>query len=202
MGSLTLLDRARAAGLSVTAEGDRLIIRGPRRAEPIACELISRKAEVLALLAAPPAEPTPEPSVEPPSYPWREVLPGWPVEWRQRWGELANQHQDAGLSWHRAEARAFDEVLAERESGAEPPPIVSSPPAEPSAPVKWRCLNSFCLHKEVGWWTSRWGVVNCLNCVPPAFPELIVGRGTEADAPPVDPTRSHHAVEPTGDTPP
>jgi hypothetical protein len=198
MGSLTLLAQARAAGLSVAADGDRLIIQGPRRAGPIARELMGHKAEVLALLAGSHQEP---PGASPPlSYPWREVLPDWPAEWRQRWGELANQYQDAGLSWHEAEARAFAEVSAERESGAVPPLLTMPPPAEPSAPVRWRCQSPVCLHKA-GWWMSRWGVVNCRNCVPPSFPELVVARGTEADAPLVDPVRSHQTVVPTGGTP-
>jgi hypothetical protein len=148
VGSLTLLDRARAAGLSVAARGDRLVIKGPRRAEPIARELMGRKAKVLALLAGPPQGP---PAASPPmSYPWREVLPDWSIEWRQRWGELANQHQDVGLSWREAEARAFAEVSAERESGAVPPPLTMPPPDEPLAPVKWRCQSPVCLHKA-GW---------------------------------------------------
>jgi len=51
MGGLTLLDEARAAGLAVHAEGDRLIIRGPRQAEPVARRLMESKAAVLAALA-------------------------------------------------------------------------------------------------------------------------------------------------------
>jgi site-specific DNA-methyltransferase (adenine-specific) len=47
MGKLTLLDRARAAGLTVTAKGDRLVIKGPRRAEPVARMLLARKYEVM-----------------------------------------------------------------------------------------------------------------------------------------------------------
>ena len=58
MGSLTLLAQARAAGLSVAADGDRLIIKGPRRAGPIAHELMGHKAEVLALLEASPTKKT------------------------------------------------------------------------------------------------------------------------------------------------
>jgi hypothetical protein len=200
MGSLTLLDQARAAGLSVAAVGDRLVIRGPRRAEPIACELMGRKAEVLALLVAP-AEPTLEPEGELPSYPWRSAVADWPASWRQRWGELANQHQDAGLSWHKAEARAFTEVSAEHESGAEPPPLTLPPPAELSAPLKWRCLNSSCLHKT-GWWMSMWDVVQCTNCKPPTFASLVVAQGTEADAPLVEAIRSHQAIESEGGTTP
>jgi hypothetical protein len=48
---LALLRRAREAGLAVEQEGDTLVIRGPKRAEPIARLLIENKPEVLAALA-------------------------------------------------------------------------------------------------------------------------------------------------------
>src|SRR5690348_9712288 len=51
MDGLTLLRRASEAGLAVTAEGDRLVIRGPKRAEPVARLLIEHKPSVLAALA-------------------------------------------------------------------------------------------------------------------------------------------------------
>ncbi len=52
MDAVTLLTRARAAGLSVTADGDRLVVRGPKDCAPIAEELLANKAEVMALLSA------------------------------------------------------------------------------------------------------------------------------------------------------
>lgn len=55
MDSLTaLLAEAQAAGLRVQAEGERLVIRGPKRAEPIALKLIEHKAEVLRLMVPEP----------------------------------------------------------------------------------------------------------------------------------------------------
>jgi hypothetical protein len=50
MEVLTLLTVARIAGLSLAAEGDQLIIEGPRSAECLARELINRKSEVLPLV--------------------------------------------------------------------------------------------------------------------------------------------------------
>jgi hypothetical protein len=47
-----LLARARAAGLTVRAEGAELVIRGPRRAADPARALVAEKAAVLAALAA------------------------------------------------------------------------------------------------------------------------------------------------------
>lgn len=51
MDGLTLLRDARAAGLSVRAEGERLVIRGPRRAEPVVHVLIAHKRDIMAALA-------------------------------------------------------------------------------------------------------------------------------------------------------
>ena len=53
MEGLKLLDRAKAAGLDVRAEEDNLVVRGPKRAEPIARVLLARKVDVLPYL--PPA---------------------------------------------------------------------------------------------------------------------------------------------------
>ena len=54
MAGLTLLEEARAAGLTVRADGDRLVVRGPKWGEPLARALLARKAEVLAALAPSP----------------------------------------------------------------------------------------------------------------------------------------------------
>ena len=56
MDSVTLLADAQAAGLSVHAAGDRLVVRGPRAAEHLARRLLARKEEVLPLLHAEAAE--------------------------------------------------------------------------------------------------------------------------------------------------
>jgi hypothetical protein len=50
MDGLTLLAEAAAAGLVVTADGDRLHIRGPRSAGALARRLIEHKTDVLTLL--------------------------------------------------------------------------------------------------------------------------------------------------------
>jgi hypothetical protein len=51
MDGLMLLRQASKAGLAVQADGDRLVIRGPRRAEAVARLLIEYKPEVIAALA-------------------------------------------------------------------------------------------------------------------------------------------------------
>src|SRR5262245_25426526 len=59
MDSLTLLAVARTAGLTVHADGDRLVVRGPARAAAVAQRLLARKPDVLAALAAEAADPIP-----------------------------------------------------------------------------------------------------------------------------------------------
>ena len=51
MDCLKLLTEAQQAGLKVVAEGDRLVIRGPKSAGHIAEALISRKQEIMELLS-------------------------------------------------------------------------------------------------------------------------------------------------------
>jgi hypothetical protein len=105
MDGLILLRRAREAGLAVAAEGNKLVIRGPKRAERVARLLIERKPEVMAALV--PAEPASEPDKRgaDPGW-WRRhyvirtidwELSGVRPEWRARgiaWGELLDE-------WHR-----------------------------------------------------------------------------------------------------
>jgi hypothetical protein len=89
MDGLTLLDEARAAGLTVVADGDLLRIRGPRSAEPVAHRLIANKALVLYALA--------------------DRLP---VDWHLQWDERsAIMEADGGLPRERAEALALLDVL-------------------------------------------------------------------------------------------
>jgi hypothetical protein len=51
MDGLMLLRRAGKAGLAVKTEGDKLVIRGPKNAEPVARLLIENKPTVVAALA-------------------------------------------------------------------------------------------------------------------------------------------------------
>ncbi len=60
MDRLSLLDRARLAGLKVRAEGDRLVVRGRRSQERLARELLAHKAEVVAELGREQSGPWPK----------------------------------------------------------------------------------------------------------------------------------------------
>lgn len=56
MVGLSLLHAAREAGLTVTAVGDKLVIRGPKQADAVARRLLTSKSDVMAaLLRAKPA---------------------------------------------------------------------------------------------------------------------------------------------------
>jgi hypothetical protein len=54
MDGLMLLEEAKAVGLTVLADGQRLVIRGPRSSEDIAQRLLEHKAAVLEAIAKDP----------------------------------------------------------------------------------------------------------------------------------------------------
>jgi hypothetical protein len=70
----SVLREARAAGLLIQAEGDRLLVRGPQRLQAVAQEVLRHKLEILALLAT-----------ERDEIAWRtarmnaQILPGKPI---------------------------------------------------------------------------------------------------------------------------
>jgi hypothetical protein len=91
MVGLSLLAEADAAGLTVTADGGRLVVRGPRRAEPLARRLIENKLAVLPLVNG-------------------HLPPDWHVAWDER---SAIMEYDGGLPRERAEALALADILAQ-----------------------------------------------------------------------------------------
>lgn len=97
MDGLTLLSDAEKAGLRVEAEGGRLRIRGPRRAESLALRLIQHKADVLAVLSQ-----TIGPSVG-------DLPPDWRLEFEER---AAIREYDGGQCREYAEAEALREIVA------------------------------------------------------------------------------------------
>jgi hypothetical protein len=99
MDGPTLLHEARAAGLMVTAEGGRLRVRGPRRAEALARQLLAYKEAVLLCLT----EPRPALGIGP-----DDLDPDWRVEWEER---AAIMEYDGKLPRERAEALALVDIL-------------------------------------------------------------------------------------------
>jgi hypothetical protein len=62
----------------------------------------------------------------PPWPPRPRELASWPIERRQRWGEMANQFEDQGLAWNEAERRAFDIVKAASDTESDHPGLHTS----------------------------------------------------------------------------
>src|SRR4051794_10253287 len=110
MVGVTLLDEARAIGLKVWSEGDRLVVRGPRHAEATARRLLACKEQVLITLAA-----TTHTSVATAPTEIRAGLVSCcsrtePATWgpgdREAWEERAAIMEfDGGLTRHEAERR-------------------------------------------------------------------------------------------------
>jgi hypothetical protein len=103
---VTLLRRASEAGLAVTAEGDRLVIRGPRRAEPVARLLIEHKPTVLAALVPGKHSADLVGAVHRPPV----ADPMWQAHYSAR---IVHWFLRGQRRWHEAEAIAYDELLME-----------------------------------------------------------------------------------------
>jgi hypothetical protein len=95
MDAVALLDRAQEAGLRLEPVGDKLLVRGPKRAEAVVKLIAKHKAEVLAALSPP--------IVDARRW-WRERLKAKAFQWfvgdrnweaakRLAWGDLENE-------WH------------------------------------------------------------------------------------------------------
>jgi hypothetical protein len=111
MDALTLLHRAQEAGLRIEPMGDRLLVRGPKRAEAVVKLLAEHKAEVLAALS---------PSIG--SW-WRERFAAKAVQWfigdrdrdaakRLAWGDLENEwHELNGQRWPSWQCAGCDALI-------------------------------------------------------------------------------------------
>jgi hypothetical protein len=144
MTAADLIRRARSAGVELFAEGLELRFRAPVGAmtPDLHAALAADRAEILALLAGPPASDPEPPASAPAPWPPRPTeLAAWPVERREAWGRRAAALEGAGVPWPESERRAFAAVCyavaadsdpyaaAEREAiraedDPEPPPAV------------------------------------------------------------------------------
>jgi hypothetical protein len=89
MDGLTLIREAHDAGLTVARQGDKLVIRGPKRAEPVALKLIARKPEVIRALSD---------------------ATGWPARHSEaltHWRALHPEHEAAWLAWGELQVRWY-----------------------------------------------------------------------------------------------
>ena len=202
MNASHLIVYCKVLGIRLRVEDGRLKYAVPNGVlDPeLRAELFAHKAELIELLSGPAPEPAP-PTGTATDFPWRTILPSWPIEWREKWALRANELAEAGVPHPADEDRAFEEVLREREAGIEPPPIAApEPPAGPSAEATgscpWRCQNPFCRDGS-RWWRSCL-VILCANCTPPTFPGSVIERGDVSDAPLVEAGRSTQVFEPAG----
>jgi hypothetical protein len=92
----------------------RLVVDAPAgvMTEEIKAALAAHKPHLLAMLAGESPAPWPPRPVE---------LAGWPIEWRRRWGVLANALQDQGIPWPDHERVAFGLTKAEMGRMVQPP---------------------------------------------------------------------------------
>ena len=115
MDAVTLLRRAHDAGLRLKPVGDRLLVEGPRRAEPLVRLLATHKAEVMAALTVGDDRGEPAPRARSAA-----VETGY---WRNFFDErAAHREMDGGYSRADAERLAFGEIILEwhRQHGARP----------------------------------------------------------------------------------
>jgi hypothetical protein len=105
MDGLTLLRRAYDAGLRVEAAGDKLLIRGPKRAESVVQLLAEHKMEVLAALKTPTEDEFGDADLWSGRFAsqiaaWFQGNRGWQEAQRLAWGEVLNE-------WHRRHGRRW-----------------------------------------------------------------------------------------------
>jgi len=83
----------------------------------------------------PPTTDRPDSGPPPADRSWRRIVALWPIDWRRRWGQLADANEDRGDSWDVAEWRAFHETardLAAAEDRGEVPEWSYSDPSAKS----------------------------------------------------------------------
>jgi hypothetical protein len=61
--------------------------------------------------------------------------------------------------------------------------------------IPWRCLNAYRCHREDRWWLSVHGIILCLDCQPPASPDLVKAMGDASDAPLVCPDNKRELAD-------
>jgi hypothetical protein len=112
---VALILEAQAAGLRVSREAEKLVIRGPKHAAPIARKLLAHKAEVLAALSADPFSDLPpnDPAYRPAWRRWFNLLVQHKAQIGRRSLEEARQlaYGEAECLWHARYGRRPDPHL-------------------------------------------------------------------------------------------
>jgi hypothetical protein len=111
MDAVVLLHRAKEVGLRIAPMGDKLLVRGPKRAEAVVKLLAAHKAEVLAALAPGPLTSKFSAVDGTEARRWRDRLASRIVDWfhgdrgweearRLAWSDVANEwHELHGQRW-------------------------------------------------------------------------------------------------------
>jgi hypothetical protein len=120
MDALTILRRAQEVGLRIETAGDKLLVRGPKRAEPVVRLLAEHKVEVLAALAAADQDQD-QPVRMAEAHRWRGRFASLAFAWshggdrnwdaarRLAWGDLENEwHELHGQRWPSWQCAACD----------------------------------------------------------------------------------------------
>ena len=161
MDSMILLEQALDAGLEVKAIDNRLVVRGPRSAEPVAKQILKHKPEIMVLLVSNPKLGYPITLVWPADIQGVGIIAG---QWRRlETGEIEATYQSrreltlamapalAGYDGSPGWARELAEAL--RRWPDEPPPVM------PCRPFGTGRHTRFWRHPKGGW--------VCSTCHPP-----------------------------------
>ncbi len=109
MDGVALLKQAASVGLSVRADGDKLVIRGPRKAEPVVRLLTEHKPAVLAAINAEPSANLPkvDPAIDE-EFEERSAIiefeAGVPRDWAEGFARLCTMPRPTGImprDWQR-----------------------------------------------------------------------------------------------------
>jgi hypothetical protein len=158
MDGLTLLSRARAAGLVIFFESGRLIIDGPESAEALAQEILDHKVEILAALQAEDASPQ-----------HAAAIPSTPILDADIVGLVARLG-GSGLRLCWVAVRADGSLLYSYRTNQGGPPLL--PPDLPAIALReapcWTCQGaSF-------WIPASLTRAICRRCHPPAVERLVM----------------------------
>lgn len=183
-GLAMLLIEARAAGLVLRAEGDRLVIRGPSKAEALAQRLLDKKVELLSLLSGEAkALPAPDMSADDELAREREAIqeeadpapdgasPG--AEDNEVLDEahaMLSRNPTFGWTWEQALERAR-RIIAHKRGQK-----LQATPKDFQTPVKMTPTGCVACG-SADYWVSGMGMRFCLECYP-AFYKDVIAIGT------------------------
>ncbi len=111
-----VLEMLRSRGMSLDVEDGQLVVEYDEISESDRDLIRAYRRDLIAILTSSAAV-SPGPRKTPPipsGYSWREVVAWWPVEWRQRWADLAEAR--AGLRGPMGSGRV-DRLPRDRQGG-------------------------------------------------------------------------------------